>query len=492
MKRRHLFSVIVLAVAVVLGSGFSSHPLLGETEAAWTDSEYVTGPISTGSWTTSGYGRSTSGKGTATGGLITLGGNLGGSLVEHPTVQTQLAPGKATGTVSLADNSGVLLGLPALSRTGSAVQCAAYLVGASASSPCGAAGSDADAETTSTLGLQLNLVSVLGITLIPADAITSTSVKTNARCASTSAATDQPTGTVKVGGATVAIPAVGANGSATSTSPTSATFVMANVPLLARVEARFSNIKVTSTRAASSSAPFVASSTVSVSFTVEAVTIALSVLGEGLVTVILGSTNISVNLSAAQCGLDSSPPATPLSLAAGGQLARAAGPTQTAPATPTAVPVTTTPTTATTTPEPTTPESTTPEPTTGEPTKTSAPEATTTSAAVTTSVAAITPTTTATPITSTPAPADPIGTAIHGPADSSISAFTTDTGLSCEVAPDADYSREVAVECSDGTTGTVPGSELGPQPTVAGEYLLVPLTRDHVTEVVTLKSATRR
>ncbi|WP_336873114.1 hypothetical protein [Rhodococcus qingshengii] len=406
-------------------------------------------------------------------------------------MQTQLAPGKATGTVSLADNSGVLLGLPALSRTGSAVQCAAYLVGASASSPCGAAGSDADAETTSTLGLQLNLVSVLGITLIPADAITSTSVKTNARCASTSAATDQPTGTVKVGGATVAIPAVGANGSATSTSPTSATFVMANVPLLARVEARFSNIKVTSTRAASSSAPFVASSTVSVSFTVEAVTIALSVLGEGLVTVILGSTNISVNLSAAQCGLDSSPPATPLSLAAGGQLARAAGPTQTAPATPTAVPVTTTPTTATTTPEPTTPESTTPEPTTGEPTKTSAPEATTTSAAVTTSVAAITPTTTATPITSTPAPADPIGTAIHGPADSSISAFTTDTGLSCEVAPDADYSREVAVECSDGTTGT-PGSELGPQPTVAGEYLLVPLTRDHVTEVVTLKSATRR
>ncbi|MFD4780926.1 hypothetical protein ACFWNH_08025 [Rhodococcus qingshengii] len=228
------------------------------------------------------------------------------------------------------------------------------------------------------------------------------------------------------------------------------------------------------------------------SFTVEAVTIALSVLGEGLVTVILGSTNISVNLSAAQCGLDSSPPATPLSLAAGGQLARAAGPTQTAPATPTAVPVTTTPTTATTTPEPTTPEPTTPEPTTGEPTKTSAPEATTTSAAVTTSVAAITPTTTATPITSTPAPADPIGTAIHGPADSSISAFTTDTGLSCEVAPDADYSREVAVECSDGTTGTVPGSELGPQPTVAGEYLLVPLTRDHVTEVFTLKSATRR
>ncbi|MEH0351196.1 hypothetical protein V6612_15890 [Rhodococcus qingshengii] len=228
------------------------------------------------------------------------------------------------------------------------------------------------------------------------------------------------------------------------------------------------------------------------SFTVEAVTIALSVLGEGLVTVILGSTNISVNLSAAQCGLDSSPPATPLSLAAGGQLARAAGPTQTAPATPTAVPVTTTPTTATTTPEPTTPEPTTPEPTTGEPTKTSAPEATTTSAAVTTSVAAITPTTTATPITSTPAPADPIGTAIHGPADSSISAFTTDTGLSCEVAPDADYSREVAVECSDGTTGTVPGSELGPQPTVPGEYLRIPLTRDHVTEVVTLKSATRR
>lgn len=38
MKRRHLFSVIVLAVAVVLGSGFSSHPLFGETEAAWTDS----------------------------------------------------------------------------------------------------------------------------------------------------------------------------------------------------------------------------------------------------------------------------------------------------------------------------------------------------------------------------------------------------------------------------------------------------------------------
>lgn len=487
MKRRHLFSVIVLAVAVVLGSGFSSHPLLGETEAAWTDSEYVTGPISTGSWTTSGYGRSTSGIGTATGGLITLGGNLGGSLVEHPTVQTQLAPGKATGTVSLADNSGVLLGLPALSRTGSAVQCAAYLVGASASSPCGAAGSDADAETTSTLGLQLNLVSVLGITLIPADAITSTSVKTNARCASTSAATDQPTGTVKVGGATVAIPAVGANGSATSTSPTSATFVMANVPLLARVEARFSNIKVTSTRVASSSAPFVASSTVSVSFTVEAVTIALSVLGEGLVTVILGSTNISVNLSAAQCGLDSSPPATPLSLAAGGQSARAAGPTQTAPATPTAVPVTTTPTTATTTPEPTTPE-----PTTGEPTKTSAPEATTTSAAVTTSVAAITPTTTATPITSTPAPADPIGTAIHGPADSSISAFTTDDGLTCDVAPDADYTSEVAVECSDGTTGTVPGSELGPKPTAPGEYLRIPLTRDHVTEVFTLKSATRR
>ncbi|MDZ7911225.1 MAG: hypothetical protein U5O16_05240 [Rhodococcus sp. (in: high G+C Gram-positive bacteria)] len=469
MKRRHLFSVIVLAVAVVLGSGFSAHPLLGETEAAWTDSEYVTGPISTGTWTTSGYGRSTSGKGTATGGLITLGGNLGGSLIEHPTAQTQLAPGKTTGTVSLADNSGVLLGLPALSRTGSAVQCAAYLVGASASTPCGAAGSDADAETTSTLGLQLNLVSVLGITLIPADAITSTSVKTNARCASTSAATDQPTGTVKVGGATVAIPAVGANGSATSTSPTTATFVMANVPLLARVEARFSNIKVTSTRAASGSAPFVASSTVSVSFTVEAVTVALSILGEGLVTVILGSTNISVNLSAAQCGLDSSPPVTPLSLVTG-QAARVAEPT---PTTATAVPVTTTPTTGTTTPEPT--------------------AATTTTAATATTLQTSPPLTT-TPVTTTSVtstPADPIGTVIHGPVGSSISAFTTDDGLTCEVVPDVDYAGEVAVECSDGTTGTVPGSELGPKPTVPGESLLIPLTRDHVTEVVTLESATR-
>ncbi|MBT2264935.1 hypothetical protein [Rhodococcus erythropolis] len=491
MKRRHLFSVVVLAVAVVLGSGISSHPLLGETEAAWTDSEYVTGPISTGTWTTSGYGRSTSGKGTATGGLITLGGNLGGSLVEHPTVQTQLAPGKNTGTVSLADNSGVLLGLPALSRTGSAVQCAAYLVGASASSPCGAAGSDADAETTSTLGLQLNLVSVLGITLIPADAITSTSVKTNARCASTSAATDQPTGTVKVGGATVAIPAVGANGSATSTSPTTATFVMANVPLVARVEARFSNIKVTSTRAASSSAPFVASSAVSVSFTVEAVSVALSVLGEGLVTVILGSTNISVNLSAAQCGLDSSPPVTPLSLAAGGQSARVAEPTQTTPETPTtstAVPVTTTPPTGTTTPEATAA-------TTTNASTTTAATATTlnTSPLLTTTPVTTTPVTT-TPVTTTPVtstPADPIGTAIHGPADSSISAFITDVGLSCEVPPDVDYAGEVAVECSDGTTGTVPGAELGPKPTVPGEYLLIPLTRDHVTEVVTLESATR-
>ncbi|MBP2521525.1 hypothetical protein J3A74_000633 [Rhodococcus sp. PvP104] len=38
----------------------------------------------------------------------------------------------------------------------------------------------------------------------------------------------------------------------------------------------------------------------------------------------------------------------------------------------------------------------------------------------------------------------------------------------------------------------MPGSVLGPKPTVPGEYLLVPLTRDHVTEVFTLKSATRR
>ena len=482
MKRRHLFSVIVLAVAVVLGSGFSSHPLLGETEAAWTDSEYVTGPISTGSWTTSGYGRSTSGKGTATGGLITLGGNLGGSLIEHPTLQTQLSPGKTTGTVSLADNSGVLLGLPALSRTGSAVQCAAYLVGASASTPCGVAGSDADAETTSTLGLQLNLLSVLGITLIPADAITSTSVKTNARCASTSAATDQPTGTVKVGGATVAIPAVGANGSATSTSPTTATFVMANVPLLARVEARFSNIKVTSTRAASGSAPFVASSAVSVSFTVEAVTVALSILGEGLVTVILGSTNISVNLSAAQCGLDSSPPVTPLSLVTG-QAARVAEPTST---TSTAVPVTTTPTTGTTTPEPTAATTAT--------TNTATTTTATTTTAATATTLQISPPLTTTPVTTTPVtstPAESIGTVFQGPADSSISAFTTDGGLTCEVATDVDHAGEVAVECSDGTTGTVPGSELGPKPTVPGEYLLIPLTRDHVTEVVTLESATR-
>ena len=483
MKRRHLFSVIVLAVAVVLGSGFSSHPLFGETEAAWTDSEYVTGPISTGSWTTSGYGRSTSGKGTATGGLITLGGNLGGSLIEHPTLQTQLSPGKTTGTVSLADNSGVLLGLPALSRTGSAVQCAAYLVGASASPPCGVAGSDADAETTSTLGLQLNLLSVLGITLIPADAITSTSVKTNARCASTSAATDQPTGTVKVGGATVAIPAVGANGSATSTSPTTATFVMANVPLLARVEARFSNIKVTSTRAASGSAPFVASSAVSVSFTVEAVTVALSILGEGLVTVILGSTNISVNLSAAQCGLDSSPPVTPLSLVTG-QAARVAEPTST---TSTAVPVTATPTTGTTTPEPT--AATTATTTTATATATTTTTTATTTAATATTLQTSPPLTT-TPVTSTPA--DPIGTVIQGPVGSSISAFTTDDGLTCDVAPDADYTSEVAVECSDGTTGTVPGSELGPKPTAPGEYLRIPLTRDHVTGVVTLNSATRR
>ncbi|MFI7163283.1 hypothetical protein ACIBM3_12550 [Rhodococcus erythropolis] len=217
------------------------------------------------------------------------------------------------------------------------------------------------------------------------------------------------------------------------------------------------------------------------SFTVEAVTVALSILGEGLVTVILGSTNISVNLSAAQCGLDSSPPVTPLSLVTG-QAARVAEPTST---TSTAVPVTATPTTGTTTPEPTAATTAT--------TTTATATATTTTA--TTTAATATTLQTSPPLTTTPvtsAPADPIGTVIQGPVGSSISAFTTDDGLTCDVAPDADYTSEVAVECSDGTTGTVPGSELGPKPTAPGEYLRIPLTRDRVTEVVTLKSATRR
>lgn len=448
MKRRHLFSVIILAVAVVLGSGFSSHPLLGETEAAWTDSEYVTGPISTGSWTTSGYGRGAGGLGLSSGGIVI--DLFGSSMFEGVSQQNTI--GKDLDTTNLVVAK--LLGVNSLSRTGSISSCAAYSVGQPASGRCQSAiVSDTDATSTLTsMTVTVNLLSLLGVDLVSAPIVTVASpITAGAACDTSNRASvsaSSPTNQVTVGSRVLTIPQPAENASVTVTGADATV----NAAGLATIQ--YTNIKLVSTRTSTATT---AQSTLSVSLSMAA----FAILGAQ----ILGTTNVTFNLVTAQCGIGSATyPVTPLSLPTG-FAARAVSPTSTSVSEP---------------PSSTTSSTTAAENTAGMTTTASVPTPT------------ATPTTTAAPTTSTPAPADPIGTAIHGPADSSISAFTTEDGLTCDVAPDADYTSEVAVECSDGTTGTVPGSVLGPKPTVPGEYLRIPLTRDHVTEVFTLKSATRR
>lgn len=459
MKRRHLFSVIILAVAVVLGSGFSSHPLLGETEAAWTDSEYVTGPISTGSWTTSGYGRGAGGLGLSSGGIVI--DLFGSSMFEGVSQQNTI--GKDLDTTNLVVAK--LLGVNSLSRTGSISSCAAYSVGQPASGRCQSAiVSDTDATSTLTsMTVTVNLLSLLGVDLVSAPIVTVASpITAGAACDTSNRASvsaSSPTNQVTVGSRVLTIPQPAENASVTVTGADATV----NAAGLATIQ--YTNIKLVSTRTSTATT---AQSTLSVSLSMAA----FAILGAQ----ILGTTNVTFNLVTAQCGIGSATyPVTPLSLPTG-FAARAVSPTSTSVSEPP----------SSTTSSTTAAETTAAETTAGMTTTASVPTPT----ATPTSTA--TPTTTAAPTTSTPAPPDPIGTAIHGPADSSISAFTTDDGLTCDVAPDADYTSEVAVECSDGTTGTVPGSELGPKPTAPGEYLRIPLTRDHVTEVFTLKSATRR
>ncbi|MGC0365556.1 hypothetical protein ABH922_003540 [Rhodococcus sp. 27YEA15] len=449
MTRRRSSALIALTAVLLVFVSWSARPLVTETEAAWTDSEYVGGSVATGSWPTSGYGRSAGGLITATGGIsLPL---LSQSWIEGTSTRNTIGKSSTTTDLSVVP----ILTVNAFSRTGSVSTCAAFSPGQPDSERCRpTTTSDSDATATmNSMTVSIHLLGLLGLGVVNSTMVKIDSAITAAALCGpgqpTTVAASSPSGRITVGTSEVVIPQPGEGASATTNGADS------SEAILGLIHMRYSNVRLVSTRTVTATS---VQSTLTVTFTVQPY--------RPLGAAVLGETRVALNLVTAQCGLGTSVyPSTPLSLPVAFGVERGAD---------TRAPETTT-AAATTEPTPAEPGSV--ETTTAEPAVTGTTVTTPASSRPTTT-SGTPPSTTATTTTSREA---------VPPGD--ITGFTTVDGLECVVEGGTGYTGEVPVSCADAVAGTVAGPEL-----VAASrdpMQSVTLTLDGVTETVRIRSVVR-
>ncbi|MGA9871791.1 MAG: hypothetical protein WBQ44_11705, partial [Rhodococcus sp. (in: high G+C Gram-positive bacteria)] len=234
MKSGRKLSVAALALVALVAVLPGQH-LVSETDAAWTDSEYVSGAVASGSWTTSGYGRAVAARVNGAGGISVLptGPNAlpwNGSAWEH----NSLTPGTTTtGGSGPYESQPAVVGVNSLRMDGNgnsavgASACGSYIPGAQGTPTYCTSGTPTASATATVSSMRLtgtlasvglfgvislinsDIVSINGSTQAisasaSCDLVAGTSSRTPARAGNISGA--NPNGTVRVGPNTVRIP----------------------------------------------------------------------------------------------------------------------------------------------------------------------------------------------------------------------------------------------------------------------------------------------
>lgn len=466
---KHLRRWQILILASVLGLALLPG-LVSQTEAQWSDSEYVSGAVGSGSWVTSGYGVGVAARVASAGGIAVLPtGPNSLPWVGSRTLRDQTNPGTATtagsgpftsnpavATVNLLTLSGNTLGTAV-----GASSCGSYVVGVSSPTYCATPNVATASASVNSLRMVGTLVSVAIVRLINSSIVNisaSQAISTSVSCnlvagtnswvqpSAANVTGPNPLGSVLVGNTAVRIPS--ANSTTTVASITDGTV-------------GYSNVQLASTASATSSAA---------GFTKLTLTGSMSLLSLGLLPL-----TFSIELVSAQCGPGSAPAASAVALptARGAVQPEAAGvseaptstvaPTTTAGATETEVSSSSATPTETTTPSAT-------ETTTEEAAAAPPPEATTTTEPppveaaepppVETAEPPPTPTTTTPPPTTTEPP-DP-ATVFTGPAEGNVETLTFAGDVVCTAPTGADYTGTVELACDDGSSVAAIGSALTP------------------------------
>lgn len=483
-------SSLLLGIVVVLFVAQLGHSrgLIGETEAVWSDPEHTSASVTSGSWTTTGYGLGIAAKVVSAGGIRIIGGSpppwVGASgSRDASSAPTPGTPGRTVGAGTGPYDSVSAVGVNRLRMGGAsnfdgalgATGCGSYSVGVSSPTYCASVPGEATASATvSSMYLGGSVLQVLGpliTTTIVAISGAAQALSAAVTCnlvLGTSSVTQKPTagtpstgfGTISIGGTPVAVPDTG-----------SATVVPNGT--ISQSGVGYSNIRLESSSSSGGADGFARLK----------LTGSVSLLGIGLLPL-----TFDVDLVYVRCG----PGAAPSALTATSALARAAVEPEESMSSSAAEPTAT----ETSTTEPTTTEPTTTEPTTTEPPTTTqeaaapiTPEATTTTEA---------PVETVDPPPADPPPAEPppgeppvdtaepppptitppappeSATLFTGPAEGNVEALTFDGGVVCSAPADSDYTGSVELSCSDGSSITALGSSLTPdgvaQETVEGVW----------------------
>lgn len=479
MERTRRRSSLLLGIVVVLFVAQLGHSrgLIGETEAVWTDPEHTSASVTSGSWTTTGYGLGIAAKVVSAGGIRIIGGSpppwVGASgSRDASSAPTPGTPGRTvgagTGPYDSVSGVGVnRLRMGGASNFGGAVGatgCGSYSVGVSSPTYCASSPGEATASATvSSMYLGGSVLQVLGpliTTTIVAISGASQALSAAVTCnlvLGTSAVTQKPTagtpstgfGTISIGGTPVAVPDTG-----------SATVVPNGT--ISQSGVGYSNIRLESTSSSGGAEGFARLK----------LTGSVSLLGLGLLPL-----TFDVDLVYVRCG----PGAAPSALSATSALARAAvGPEESmAEITPTETTTTETTATETTTTElptttqeaaaATTPDATT---TTDAPVETVEPPVDTVEPPVDTVEP---PVDTVDPPLDTAEPTPPeSATVFTGPSEGNVETLTFDGDVVCSAPAGSDYTGTVELSCSDGSSIGAVGSALTPggvaQATVEGVW----------------------
>lgn len=466
-------SVVTLGIVAVLMAALlgRSQGFLAETEAVWTDPEHTSASITSGTWTTAGYGLGIGAKVVSAGGIRVLGGSpppwVGASgSRDASSGPTPGSPGRTIGSGTGPYDSISGIGVNRLRMGGNsdftgavgATGCGSYSVGVISPVYCGATAAIATASASVSSmhlgGSVLQLVGPLITTSIVSIAGSAQALSAAVTCdliLGTSAITQQPTagspsignGTISIGGTAVAIPPSGSK-----TIVPNGTISQAGVG--------YRDIVLDSTQSSGGANGFAKLK----------LTGSISLLGLNLL-----SLSFDVDLVSVQCGRGTAPSAT-----AASALARtAAAPEAALSSVPPSSSETTTPDTATPSSSETATESQTTTPSTTPTTTEEAaaappPEVTTTTEPPPVEAAEPPPVETAepppTPKTTTPPPTtteppDP-ATVFTGPAEGNVETLTFAGDVVCTAPTGADYTGTVELACDDGSSVAAIGSALTP------------------------------
>lgn len=465
-------SSLLLGIVIVLFVAQFGHSrgLIGETEAVWTDPEHTSALVTSGSWTTTGYGLGIAAKVVSAGGIRIIGGSpppwVGASgSRDASSAPTPGTPGRTVGAGTGPYDSISGTGVNRLRMGGSsnfggalgATGCGSYSVGVTSPTYCASSPGESTASATVDSmylgGSVLQLVGPLITTTIVAISGSAQALSAAVTCnlvMGTSAVTQKPTagtpssgfGTISIGGTPVAVPDTG-----------SATVVPNGT--ISQSGVGYNNIRLESSSSSGGADGFARLK----------LTGSVSLLGLGLLPL-----TFDVDLVHVRCG----PGAAPSALSSTSALARAAvAPEEDTPETTTLGTTTLGTTPGTTTPGTTTPGTTTPETTTAEPPTTTqeaaaakVPEATTTTEAP---VETAPPPAVEPPVDTVDPPLDPAeptppesATVFTGPSEGNVETLTFDGGVVCSAPVGSDYSGTVELSCSDGSSIGAPGSALTP------------------------------